>query len=58
MDCQRPVKNKKTNKWEVFDLRALEFFIGVNDCCGNDTSELQKQFINLKRKRKLERLLK
>lgn len=24
MDCQRPVKNKKTNKWEVWDFAYIE----------------------------------
>lgn len=24
MDCQRPVKNKKTNKWEVWDFAYEE----------------------------------
>jgi len=24
MDCQRPVKNKETNKWEVWDFAYME----------------------------------
>jgi len=24
MDCQRPVKNKKTNQWEVWDFAYIE----------------------------------
>jgi hypothetical protein len=24
MDCQRPVKNKETNKWEVWDFAYVE----------------------------------
>lgn len=24
MDCQRPVKNKKTNMWEVYDFVYVE----------------------------------